>query len=102
MNREDQPPVDWGKEWRPLLLPSGGFLLLCFFPLSAFPEPEGRVLGAAMEGVALALLLAGPAVSLPSLLVIRSVLGARRTGVFTLLVVVMASATGLVYGAFFR
>ena len=51
------------------------------------------------QGPAMALLLAGPALSLPSLLVIRSVLGNAKTAVFTVLVVVMATIVGLLYGA---
>jgi uncharacterized membrane protein YraQ (UPF0718 family) len=50
------------------------------------------------SGPALALLLAGPALSLPSILVIRSVIGTRKTAVFILLVAVMATITGLIYG----
>lgn len=42
--------------------------------------------------------LAGPALSLPSIMVIRSVLGMKKTAVFTLLVVGMATAAGLIYG----
>jgi len=51
------------------------------------------------DGPALALLLAGPALSLPSLLVIRSVIGNKKTAVFTVLVVVMATIVGMGYGA---
>jgi uncharacterized membrane protein YraQ (UPF0718 family) len=51
------------------------------------------------QGPALALLLAGPALSLPSLLVIRSIIGNKKTAVFTLLVVVMATVVGMAYGA---
>ena len=65
-----------------------------FATLTEVPILEG-LLGSGMgKGPALALLLAGPAVSLPSLLVIRSVLGARKTAVFTILVAFMATATG--------
>jgi len=53
------------------------------------------------KGPALALLLAGPALSLPNMLVIRSVMGTKKTSVFVLLVVVMATISGLIYGAFF-
>jgi hypothetical protein len=51
------------------------------------------------QGPALALLLAGPALSLPSILVIRSVLGTARTFTYVLLVVVMATITGMAFGA---
>ena len=53
------------------------------------------------DGPALALLLAGPALSLPSLLVIRSVIGLKKTAVFTMLVVIMATLVGWIYGAVF-
>jgi uncharacterized membrane protein YraQ (UPF0718 family) len=69
-----------------------------FATLTEVPILEG-LLGSGMgKGPALALLLAGPAVSLPSLLVIRSVLGTKKTAVFTVLVVIMATVTGLIYG----
>lgn len=50
-------------------------------------------------GPMLALLLAGPAVSLPNMLVLRSVMGTKKMLVFTGLTVVMATITGMVYGA---
>ncbi|MBP6581951.1 MAG: permease [Chromatiaceae bacterium] len=53
------------------------------------------------QGPALALLLAGPALSLPNMLVIRSILGTPKTVIYCSLVVVMATITGLVFGAFY-
>jgi uncharacterized membrane protein YraQ (UPF0718 family) len=53
------------------------------------------------KGPALALLLAGPALSLPNMLVIRSVIGTQKTIVFVSLVVIMASISGLIYGSIF-
>ncbi|MFH1864926.1 MAG: permease, partial [Candidatus Eisenbacteria bacterium] len=53
------------------------------------------------KGPALALLLAGPALSLPNMLVIRSVMGTKKTLVYVSLVVVMATASGIIYGALF-
>ena len=53
------------------------------------------------NGPMLALLLAGPALSLPNMLVIRSVIGNRKTLVFILLVVVIATASGMIFGTFF-
>jgi len=59
------------------------------------------LLGSGMgEGPALALLLAGPALSLPSMLVIGSYLGAKKTVAYCALVVVMATVSGLIFGAF--
>jgi uncharacterized membrane protein YraQ (UPF0718 family) len=59
-------------------------------------------MGAGMgKGPALALLLAGPALSLPNMLVIRSVMGTKKTVVFVLLVMLMATISGLIYGSLF-
>ena len=75
---------------------AGAFMY--FATLTEVPIVEG-LLGAGMgKGPALALLLAGPALSLPSMLVIRSVLGTKKTVVFVSLTVVMATVSGLVYG----
>jgi len=72
-----------------------------FATLTEVPILEGLV-GAGMgKGPALALLLAGPALSLPNMLVIRGVLGTKKTVVFVSLVVIMATITGIVYGALF-
>lgn len=70
-----------------------------FATLTEVPILQG-LLGSGMgKGPALALLLAGPALSLPSMLVIRSILGTKKTAVYVLLVVVMATLSGLLYGA---
>jgi uncharacterized membrane protein YraQ (UPF0718 family) len=53
------------------------------------------------KGPALALLLAGPALSLPNMLVIRSIMGTKKTVVYILLVVVMATFSGILYGWLF-
>ncbi len=72
-----------------------------FATLTEVPIIQG-LLGSGMgKGPALALLLAGPAISLPNMLVIHSVIGTKKTTVFILLVVVMATFSGLVYGKFF-
>jgi len=72
-----------------------------FATLTEVPILQG-LLGAGMgKGPALALLLAGPALSLPNMLVIRSVMGTKKTVVFVFLVVVMATISGLIYGALF-
>jgi uncharacterized membrane protein YraQ (UPF0718 family) len=75
--------------------------LMYFATLTEVPILQG-LLGSGMgQGPALALLLAGPALSLPSMLVIRSILGTKKTIVYILLVVVMATITGMIFGAFF-
>jgi len=53
------------------------------------------------KGPALALLLAGPALSLPSMLVIRSVLGTKKTIAFVGLVIALSTIAGMAYGALF-
>jgi uncharacterized membrane protein YraQ (UPF0718 family) len=53
------------------------------------------------QGPALALLLAGPALSLPNMLVIRSVLGTKKTVAFVTLVVIMATISGMIFGSFY-
>jgi uncharacterized membrane protein YraQ (UPF0718 family) len=74
--------------------------LMYFATLTEVPILQG-LLGAGMgDGPALALLLAGPALSLPNMIVIASVIGWKKTGVYVGLVVVMATATGLIYGTF--
>ncbi|MDD3801990.1 MAG: permease, partial [Desulfuromonas thiophila] len=70
-----------------------------FATLTEIPILQG-LLGAGMgQGPALALLLAGPALSLPNMLVIHSVLGTRKTLAFVSLVIVMATLSGLIFGA---
>jgi uncharacterized membrane protein YraQ (UPF0718 family) len=72
--------------------------LMYFATLTEVPILQG-LLGSGMgHGPALALLLAGPALSLPNMLVIRSVLGWKKTLTYVFLVVVMATITGLVFG----
>ncbi len=69
-----------------------------FATLTEVPILQG-LMGAGMgKGPALALLLAGPALSLPNMLVIHSVLGTRKTTAFVTLVVVMATISGLIFG----
>ena len=72
-----------------------------FATLTEVPILEGLIQSGMGKGPALALLLAGPALSLPNLLVIRSVLGNQKTLVFLGLVVVLSTAAGLVYGTLF-
>ncbi len=72
--------------------------LMYFATLTEVPILQG-LLGAGMgKGPALALLLAGPALSLPNMLVIRSVMGTKKTVVFVSLVVVMSTLAGFVFG----
>ncbi|WP_207796415.1 permease [Pseudohalioglobus lutimaris] len=71
-----------------------------FSTLTEVPIVQG-LLGAGMgKGPALALLLAGPALSLPNMLVIRTILGTQKTLVYCALVIIMATITGYLYGNF--
>jgi uncharacterized membrane protein YraQ (UPF0718 family) len=70
-----------------------------FATLTEVPILEG-LLGSGMgQGPALALLLAGPALSLPNMLVIRSVMGTQKTLVFVGIVIVLSTVAGLLFGA---
>ncbi len=75
---------------------AGAFMY--FATLTEVPILQGLIGSGMGKGPALALLLAGPALSLPNMLVIRSVMGTRRTAVFVLLVIVMATVSGIVFG----
>ncbi|MDP2697652.1 permease [Thalassospira sp.] len=69
-----------------------------FSTLTEVPIVEG-LLGSGMgKGPALALLLAGPALSLPNMLVIRTIIGTEKTAVYCGLVICMATITGYLYG----
>ncbi|MFT6268794.1 MAG: uncharacterized membrane protein YraQ (UPF0718 family) [Alphaproteobacteria bacterium] len=73
-----------------------------FSTLTEVPIVEG-LLGSGMgKGPALALLLAGPALSLPNMLVIRTILGNQKTVVYCFLVIVMATISGYFYGNFWQ
>jgi len=72
-----------------------------FATLTEVPIVQGLVGSGMGRGPALALLLSGPALSLPSMLVIRSVLGIRKTIVYIGRVVVMSTLAGLAFGAWF-
>ena len=90
-----------GNSIRANLFASVAGAFMYFATLTEIPILQG-LMGAGMgKGPALALLLAGPALSLPSMLVIRSVMGTRKTIVYTSLVVVMATISGLIFGALF-
>ena len=74
--------------------------LFYFATLTEIPILQALFEHGMHAGPALALLLAGPALSLPSLLVIRSIIGVKKTAVFTGLVIVMATLVGKIYGTF--
>lgn len=78
---------------------AGAFMY--FATLTEVPIIQGLMNNGMGKGPALALLLSGPALSLPSILVIRSVMGNKKTAVFVGLVVVMSTISGVAFGALF-
>jgi len=76
---------------------AGAFMY--FATLTEVPILQGLIGNGMGQGPALALLLAGPALSLPNMLVIASVLGWKKTSVFVALVVVMSTVAGVVFGS---
>ena len=100
-------PTEWvnaavgGNSIRANLFASVAGAFMYFATLTEVPILQG-LMGAGMgKGPALALLLAGPALSLPNMLVIRSVMGTQKTVVFVLLVIAMATLSGIIFGTFF-
>jgi len=78
---------------------AGAFMY--FATLTEVPILQGLIGSGMGKGPALALLLAGPALSLPNMLVIRSVMGTRKTLVFIGLVITLSTMIGMAYGAIF-
>lgn len=78
---------------------AGAFMY--FATLTEIPILQGLLANGMGKGPALALLLAGPALSLPNMLVINSVLGPKKTITFVGLVIIMATISGMVFGIFF-
>ncbi len=72
-----------------------------FATLTEIPITQALMKFGMHKGPVLALLLAGPALSLPNILVIRKIIGNTKTLVFVVLVVVMATISGMIFGAFF-
>lgn len=69
-----------------------------FATLTEVPIVQGLIASGMGKGPALALLLAGPSLSLPNMLVIRGILGAQKTIVYVSLVIIMATITGIIFG----
>jgi len=69
-----------------------------FATLTEVPILQGLIASGMGKGPALALLLAGPALSLPNMLVIRGVIGTQKTAVYVLLVVILSTIAGLIFG----
>jgi len=69
-----------------------------FATLTEVPILQGLMNSGMGKGPVLALLLAGPALSLPGMLVLRSIMGTKKTVIYVSLVVVMATITGMIFG----
>lgn len=79
---------------------AGAFMY--FATLTEVPIIQGLMGSGMGKGPALALLLAGPALSLPSMLVIKSAIGLKKTLVYISLVIVFATISGIIFGAIFQ
>lgn len=71
-----------------------------FATLTEVPILQGLIGSGMGKGPALALLLAGPALSLPSMITIRSIMGTKKTIIYISLVVVMSTLSGFIFGTF--
>jgi len=97
-------PSEWvsglvgGNSIRANLFASVVGAFMYFATLTEVPIPQGPMGGGIGKGQAVALLLAGPALSLPNMLVIRSVIGTKKTAVYVLLVIAVSAASGMIYG----
>ena len=76
-------------------------MLWYFATLTEIPITQALMRLGMAKGPALALLLAGPALSIPSILVLRKIMGGVKTAVFCALVVVMSTIVGMIFGAIF-
>jgi uncharacterized membrane protein YraQ (UPF0718 family) len=79
------------------------FVGMCWYfaTLTEIPIAQALMKLGMAKGPALALLLAGPALSIPSILVLRRIMGAVKTTVFCALVVIMSTIVGMIFGAIF-
>ncbi|MBW1782997.1 MAG: permease [Deltaproteobacteria bacterium] len=73
--------------------------LMYFATLTEVPILQGLIGSGMGKGPALSLLLAGPALSLPNMLVIGGVIGVRKTAVFCGIIVVLSTIAGMIYGS---
>ena len=70
-----------------------------FATLTEVPIIQGLLASGMGKGPALALLLAGPSLSLPNMLVIRGIIGTQKTIVYTSLVIILSTLAGLLFGS---
>lgn len=72
-----------------------------FATLTEVPILQGLIASGMSKGPALALLLSGPSLSLPNMLVIRGVMGTQKTLVYVTIVIILSTIAGLIYGGIF-
>jgi uncharacterized protein len=107
VGQEGLIPSEWvsaavgGNSLRANFFSSFAGAFMYFATLTEVPILQGLIDNGMGKGPALALLLAGPALSLPNMLVIRSVLGTKKTAVFVSLVIIMATISGIIFGMIF-
>lgn len=100
-------PSEWvsaavgGNSFRANVFASVAGAFMYFATLTEVPILQGLIGSGMGKGPALALLLAGPALSLPSMLVLNGIMGLKKTVTFIVLVVVMATISGMIYGNLF-
>ncbi len=87
-----------GNSLRANLFASVSGALMYFATLTEVPILQGLIGSGMGKGPALALLLSGPALSLPNMFVIRGIIGTKKTLVYILLVVFMATLSGMIFG----
>jgi len=87
-----------GNSWGANLFASVAGALMYFATLTEIPILQGLIGSGMGQGPALALLLAGPALSLPNMLVIGGVMGVKKTAVFCTIIVVLSTVAGMLYG----
>lgn len=100
-------PSEWisaavgGNSFRANFFASIAGAFMYFATLTEVPILQGLIGSGMGKGPALALLLSGPALSLPSMLVLNGIMGLKKTVTFIFLVIVMATISGMTYGYFF-
>jgi uncharacterized membrane protein YraQ (UPF0718 family) len=90
-----------GNSFRANFLSSVVGAFMYFATLTEVPILQGLIASGMGKGPALALLLAGPALSLPSMLVLNGIMGLKKTVTYVVLVIIMATLSGMIYGQLF-
>jgi len=87
-----------GNSLRANLIASAFGALMYFATLTEVPIVKALMQLGMGKGPALALLLAGPSLSLPNMLVIRGIMGTKKTAVYIILVIILSTIAGLIFG----